>query len=66
MKTLRKMIASALLMCVLAVSVSAGEMQAGITNPPPPPPMGEVADGEIECGITESVLMILESVLSAF
>lgn len=38
MKTLRKLCAVALLACVLAVSVRAGDMHAGYTNPPPPPP----------------------------
>ena len=66
MKTLRNMVVAALLTGIFAVSASAGDMWAGITNPPPPPPTGAVAEGDMHAGITESVLTILEGVLSMF
>jgi hypothetical protein len=63
MKTLRKMVASALLMCVLAAPARAGDMWAGIAAPPPPP-QGTTANGQIPCGVVDSVLAVLQAVLA--
>ena len=37
MKNLRRMCAAMALTCILAVAVSAGDMLAGVVEPPPPP-----------------------------
>lgn len=55
----------AVLTLTFAVSVSAGHIECGITDPPPPA-SGETGNGEIECGVTASVLAVLQGVLSAF
>ena len=66
MKDLRQLCGVVMLTCVFVVSASAGDMSAGVTAPPPPPPPSAATEGEIECGITASVLTLIESVLSVF
>lgn len=64
MKNLRQLLVVAVLTCAFALPVCAGEISAGIADPPPPPPQGATANGQIECGLTESVLAALQGVLA--
>ena len=61
MKMLRKTTAAALLACLLALPVSAGDMYGGFTNPPPPPPSQSTdeASGETGNALTEVITSLL-------
>lgn len=65
MKHLRRLCAVAVLTCAFAVSISAGDMHAGITPPPPPPQTSETVttNGDMSAGI---IATLLQSVLSVF
>lgn len=81
MKNLRTFGAACVLALTLAVPVSAGHIETGVTQPPPPPPAsattatgtdtGDVA-GHIETGVTSAnsltgaALTLLQSVLALF
>lgn len=65
MKRLRLMCIAIVFACALAASARAGDMHAGITETPPLPSTAE-ANGEIECGVVEALLTLLQNALSAF
>jgi hypothetical protein len=63
MKHLREFFAAALLTCVLALSAHAGEISCpGITSPPPD--SMTMKGAEIECGLCDVTLFVIQSVLS--
>lgn len=69
MKTFRELTAAVLLTCVLAVSVSAGEIHAGFHDPAPPPSPTDVVteetgDTETENDLTDLIVTLLNGVLS--
>jgi hypothetical protein len=61
MKNLRRMCAVAMLSCIFAVSALAGDMHAGRTNGPDEVSMS--LSGEISCGVTQTVITFLLSLL---
>jgi hypothetical protein len=63
MKHLREFCAAVVLTCVLALSAHAGEISCPGIAAPPPDSTG-AKSGEIECGITEAALFVIQSVLS--
>jgi hypothetical protein len=71
MKKMRSLCLTALLTLTFALSVSAGEIECGVDDPPPPAqPTAQgqptAANGDISCGLTEAVLSALEGVLTVF
>jgi hypothetical protein len=64
---MRKAIQVSVLALALSISAYAGEMQCGVTDPPPPPTTSAVqeptTDGEMECGLTEIALTLLNNLL---
>jgi hypothetical protein len=52
MKRLQRMSAGVLLACLLAVSVSAGDMSAGYVPPPPPPAPSRATSEQVEPTVT--------------
>lgn len=64
MRSFRQQCAALVLACVFAVSTFAGEMSAGVTSEPPP--SVPQTNGEMSAGFTDTVLTLLEGVLSAF
>lgn len=49
MRYFRQFCASIVLVCIIAVSSSAGDIHCGITDEPPPP---QECAGHIPCGVT--------------
>lgn len=76
MKTLRHLCAALALTFVLALPAFAGQMDTGITAPPPPPQgnMSTTVAGQMDAGIAptdtatamEVALSLLQSLLSLF
>lgn len=72
MKTLRHLCAALALTFVLALPAFAGQMDAGITAPPPPPQgnMSTTVAGNMTTGDTDTAtdvaLSLLQSLLSLF
>jgi hypothetical protein len=67
MRYLREVCGVIVLACVFTLSTQAGEISCpGLTEPPPPPPppMEAATAGEIECGVLEAALSIIQSVLA--
>jgi hypothetical protein len=50
MKHLRQLCAACVLILAIAMSTFAGNMQAGITDPPPPTPSAATTAGNMEAG----------------
>jgi hypothetical protein len=80
MKNLRQLCAAVVLTFVLTLSVPAGQITTGITDPPPPPASTTI-DGQITTGtaepmqtggdeglapVTQIALNVLQSMLSLF
>ncbi len=62
MKNLRRLCAVALLSCIFAISVHAGDMSAGRTSEPPRTTESQ-ACGEIDCGVLRSIVTLVLSVV---
>lgn len=63
MKQLRQFCAAVMLGCIFFVSVSAGDMHAGITNPPPPPPQRSTATEDVTNEMSDEVVQIVVTLL---
>lgn len=65
MRHLREFCGAIVLACAFTLSTQAGEISCPVTDepPPPPPPPSAATAGEIECGLMDAALIILESVL---
>jgi hypothetical protein len=61
-----KAIRASVLVLLLTSSAQAGWMPNGSPEPPPPSVQGQAADGIMPNGLTETVLSLLESVLTLF
>lgn len=76
MKYFRQLYATIALVCILAVPDLAGDISCGVTSTPPSPPATSMVteqvvttDGmsyEVDNGIAEEALMLLQSILSLF
>lgn len=77
MKYFRQLCAAIALVCILAVPGLAGDISCGVTSTPPPPAPAssmvteqvEITDGmsdEVNGGISEVALTLLQSILSLF
>jgi len=68
MKTLRKLLAAAVLTCALTFSAMAGDMGTGIAQTPPQRVTGDMGTGVASTvdPVTEIVLSLLQGVLALF
>jgi hypothetical protein len=63
MKHLREFFAAVVLTCVLSLSVHAGEISCPGVAPPPSDSTARTT-GQIECGLSDFALLIIQRVLS--
>jgi hypothetical protein len=67
MKHLRRLLAACVLACALTLSASAGQIECGRTSEQPASDevstSGDAACGEISCGVTQTVVTIIVSLL---
>lgn len=75
MKYFRQLCAAIALVCILAVPGLAGDISCGVTSTPPPPASSMVTEqveitdemsDEVNDGISEIALTLLQSILSLF